>query len=116
MDTQHFIKAVSEQGKFVLDWRNWGYGLVSGIIYGAASGGSSWVALAMAKAAGLDVHILNWKELGIVCATGGVVSALAYLKQSPLPPKEEVTTQTQTTINTQTVITAASPPQTEQPK
>lgn len=61
---------------------------MGGIIGGAATAGSSWLAMAGAKSAGIDVPALNWKALGIILLSGAVTSALAYLKQSPVPPDE----------------------------
>lgn len=72
-----------------LQWNKWLYGLGSGVVGGVASGGSAWLGLAVGKAAGMEVHTLNWKELGLVCLTSGLMSAFFYLKQSPLPPDED---------------------------
>lgn len=75
-----------------LGWNKWFYGLGSGVVGGIASAGSAWLGLVAGKAAGLDVHQLNWKEFGLVCATSGLMSAFFYLKQSPLPADEEANT------------------------
>lgn len=76
----------------------WTYGLLGGIIGGAATAGTSWLAMSAAHAAGADVPMLNWKALGVILLSGALTSSLAYLKQSPLPPleeeKEEVTVTT----------------------
>lgn len=69
--------------------RRWFHGLIGGIIGGSATAGTTWLAMAGAKSAGLDVPELNWKALGVILVSGAVTSALAYLKQSPLPPVED---------------------------
>lgn len=72
--------------------KRWFHGLVGGIIGGSATAGTSWLAMAGAKSAGIDVPALNWQALGVILLSGAVTSALAYLKQSPLPPVEDDTT------------------------
>jgi hypothetical protein len=69
--------------------RVWVYGFAATIITGGATAGSSWLGMTAAKAIGIDVPVLNFKALGIICLCGGVTSALAYLKQSPLPKLED---------------------------
>lgn len=69
--------------------RKWFHGLFGGVIGGSATAGTTWLAMAGAKSAGLDVPELNWKALGVILVSGAVTSALAYLKQSPLPPVED---------------------------
>src|SRR5262245_47484006 len=86
-NTQLFIRNAA---KGAMDWRHWLYGLMSGTIGGIASAGSAWLGLAAAKASGADVHTLNWRELGIVCLSSGIVAAFAFLKQSPLPKWDDV--------------------------
>jgi len=87
-DTTTITKAIGAKGKLMLDWRNWLYGLFSGMIGGAATAGSSQLALAVSKGLGIEVDVLHWKQLGMVMLVSGLVSAFAFLKQSPLPPKE----------------------------
>jgi hypothetical protein len=87
MNTQLFTRAVS-QGSFVLDWRNWAYGLLGGAIGGAATAGSAWLGMTAAKAVGMDVPALNWKALGVILLSGALTNTFLYLKQSPLPAKE----------------------------
>lgn len=72
--------------------KRWFHGLFGGVIGGAATAGTSWLAMAGAKSAGMDVPELNWKALGVILVSGAVTSALAYLKQSPLPPVNGDTT------------------------
>jgi hypothetical protein len=60
--------------------------LVAAGVTGAASTGLS--ALGIATAAGLGVNIpkLDFKQLGVMLLSGGIIGLLAYLKQSPVPP------------------------------
>jgi hypothetical protein len=74
-------------------WRGWLHGLLAMVIGGAASAGSAWIGLAVGKASGLDVPVLNWKALGLVLLTSGLINAFLYLKQSPLPDFEEPKTE-----------------------
>jgi hypothetical protein len=71
----------------------WFWSLLAAVIGGAATAGTSWLGMAAAKAAGMDVPVLNFNALGVICLSGGVTAALGYLKQSPLPQiVEEETT------------------------
>jgi hypothetical protein len=88
MNTQFFVKTVQTKGKLMLDWRNWIYGLMSGFIGGAASAGLAALGAATASGLGMDVKSLDWKQFGIILLTSGMVSAFAFLKQSPLPAKD----------------------------
>jgi hypothetical protein len=69
------------------NWRHWLRGLIGGFIGGAATAGSAWLGMSAAHGAGVDVPVMNFKALGIILLSGGMVSLLAYLKQSPLPPE-----------------------------
>lgn len=76
--------------KHITSLKAWLHGLGSAVIGGAATGGGSWMATAVANAAGIkDVPVLNWKTVGVICAIGGLSNAFMYLKQSPLPKLEE---------------------------
>jgi len=70
----------------------WLYGLVAGIIGGAATAAASFMSLNAASTVGLNVKPLDLEQLGWVLLISGLVNAFSYLKQSPLPPLEEVTT------------------------
>lgn len=70
-------------------WRGWLHGLLAAIIGGTASAGLSYLTLNGAHAAGADVPILNFKALGLILVSSGLVSAFAYLKQSPLPEEDD---------------------------
>ncbi len=82
----------------------WAHGLGAAVIGGAASAGSTWLTMAAAKASGVDVPALNLKALGIIMLTSGILNALLYLKQSPLPSEEEEVTVTTTTTETKTPV------------
>lgn len=70
----------------LLSLRAWVYGLLSGFIGGGASAVTAWAGMAGAKGLGIDVHVLNFKEAGIVMLSSGFVTACSYLAKSPLPP------------------------------
>lgn len=67
----------------------WFWSLLAAVIGGASTAGTSWLGMAAAKAAGMDVPNLNFNALGVICLSGGVTAAMGYLKQSPLPPLVE---------------------------
>lgn len=67
----------------------WIRGLFAGMIGGGATSGVSWLGMLGAHAAGADVPALNLKALGVIFLSGALTNALAYLKQSPLPPADE---------------------------
>lgn len=72
-----------------LNWNVWLYGLLNSVIGGTATSGASWAGLSAAKASGFDVPVPNWKTLGIILVSGALTNLFFYLKQSPLPPKED---------------------------
>lgn len=78
----------------------WIRGLLAAIIGGSASAGASWMGMAAAKMAGIDVPTLNLKALGIILMSAGLASMFAYLMKSPLP--ELVTVEDTSTIKTVT--------------
>lgn len=59
--------------------------LIAAIVTGAANTGLSALGIATANGIGANVPQLDLKQLGIMLLTGGIVGALAYLKQSPVP-------------------------------
>lgn len=66
--------------------RAWLHGFGAAVVSGAASTASSALG---AMAAGYDVFDPSfWQIIGGSVVGGALVSALAYLKQSPVPPKE----------------------------
>lgn len=68
-----------------MNWKTWLKSLVAASIGGAATAGSSWAGIAVAQSVGVHVQTLDLKSLGIILASGAITSALAYLKQSPVP-------------------------------
>lgn len=75
-----------------LDWGSWLYGLMSGFIGGGAGAiGAGFAGIYtdpehFNPANGLR-HLLML--MGVTFVVGGVVTAVAYLKQSPLPQIEK---------------------------
>ncbi len=68
--------------------QKWGYGLFSGVIGGAATSLSTQGGLALVHTIAPVVQMLDFKQLGVTALAGGFWAAVAYLKQSPLPPAE----------------------------
>ena len=69
----------------ILEWRPWIYGLLSGIIGGAAT---SVVSIAGGQAIGAATF--TPRQLLAVAVVSAVVNAAMFLKQSPLPKVIEV--------------------------
>ena len=65
----------------------WFRSLVAAVITGASSTALSALGIATANGLGVNVPRLDFKQLGIMLLSGGVIGALAYLKQSPVPPE-----------------------------
>lgn len=74
----------------------WIKGLLNSIITGAATAGSSWMAVSAAKSAGFTAAELNFKTLMIILVAGSLTNAFSYLRQSPMF-QSTTTTTTQTT-------------------
>lgn len=68
----------------------WLHNLLAAIITGGSSTALASLGIAGASAVGVDVQPLNYKQLGIIALAGATVGLLAYLKQSPLPPADDV--------------------------
>lgn len=66
----------------------WLKALVAAVVTGSSSSGLSALGISVADSAGLNIGQLNLKQLGVMLVTGGLVGALAYLKQSPVPPDD----------------------------
>lgn len=80
-----------------LDWATWLYGLVSGFIGGGAGAigtGFGEVVLDPAHVAAQGTHHL-FALMGISFLFTGILTAAAYLKQSPLPKQKEIWTEEQ---------------------
>lgn len=68
--------------------RHWLHGIFSAIITGGATSGLSSLGILGSDLVGVKVPSLDWDQLAILTASGGVIGMLAYLKQSPLPPED----------------------------
>lgn len=69
--------------------RHWAHGLGSAFITGGASALTAGAATALAPTVGIAIAPLDLKQMAVVFLGSGVFGAMAYLKQSPLPPEEE---------------------------
>lgn len=72
-----------------MDWKNWLHGLVAAFIGGGASAVSAGFSATLVdpKDFNLSSGLAHMSVLmGTTFAVSGVLSAMAYLKQSPLPP------------------------------
>lgn len=75
-----------------LDWGNWFYGLISGIIGGGASAVTSGISVSMIDPKDWSIGSAKFFTLcGIVFLANGMLSAFFFLKQTPLPPLARVT-------------------------
>lgn len=82
-----------------LEWGVWWRGLLSSFIMGGATACSSWLGIVAAKAVGINVPTLDLKALGVIFLSGALTNLFSYLRQSPIPPEEEVPMDTvETTI------------------
>lgn len=92
----------------------WLYGLFSGFIGGGATAAVAAGGMGIAHASGMEVHVLNFKEIGIIFISAGVSNALSFLSKSPLPPMVTVTETTQTISQTEkTTVATKTVPETE---
>jgi hypothetical protein len=65
-----------------LRWETWAHGLIAAFIGGASS------SLIDGLSRMIENQRIDWHELLRVALIAGLLTALAYLKQSPLPPSE----------------------------
>lgn len=72
--------------------------LIAAVVTGVSSSVLASLGTAAADAVGLNVPPLDAKQLGIIALTGGLVGLLAYLKQSPIPPDDDYSQPTNTTL------------------
>lgn len=75
----------------------WIKGLLNAIVSGAATAGSSWMALAAAKSAGFTVPDLNFKALTAILITGSLTNLFSYLRNSPLFQSQVISREVTTT-------------------
>ena len=85
-----------------MNWKPWVYSIIAGGIGGFATTGLA--ILAMPEVFNFTHD--GWIHCGKLVACGILVPVLTFLKQSPLPPPEQVTTKT-TTLETKTTVTPA---------
>lgn len=74
-----------------LNTRNWLHGLVAALIGGGASAVTAGVTVSAIKpdSFNLSAQLVPTLELmGVLFAVNGILAAMAYLKQSPLPPED----------------------------
>ena len=87
-----------------LDWAGWIYGLFAALIGGGAGSVAATVgAMGLAPGQFGVAGSAGWSSLKLMGFTflfTGAISAFAFLKQSPLPPKEEETDEHNTTSGT----------------
>jgi len=74
----------------------WLSGIAGAAIGGAATAGSTWMGMSVAKEAGFAVPTLNLKALGTILVSGALTNLFFYLKTSPVPQRKEQTTVTVT--------------------
>jgi len=63
----------------------WIHALISHFVTGGASAITAGTGTALAHSIGVDVAPLNLRQIGVVFLSSGIIGAMAYLKQSPLP-------------------------------
>ncbi len=69
----------------------WGSGLLAAIVHGIAGAGASFMGLAVARGAGVDIPQLNLRQLGAVLVGSGLSALFAFLRASPIPRAEDDT-------------------------
>lgn len=85
--------------KIPQSWEQWFKTLIAGSISGSCSAIlASFGAAAVGKP-------LDWKQIGAVAGSGAFMSAVMYLKQSPLPDITETKVTTETKKTTETTET-----------
>lgn len=70
--------------------RIWLHKLIAAIITGGSTTALSALGIAGANAVGVQVQPMDLKQIGVLFASGAIVGLLAYLKQSPIPPEEDL--------------------------
>jgi hypothetical protein len=70
-------------------WKIWLYGLAAGVIGGTATAISAILAVPVVHAAGMEVRPLDWQQIKVVAIGAAFINLVAYLKQSPIPPRDD---------------------------
>lgn len=68
--------------------KHWFHGLGAAFIGGGATAITAQSGLVAAQTVGMKVTLMDLKTIGVVFLSSGIFSAVAYLKQSPLPPED----------------------------
>jgi len=69
------INPTASVGKF----EAWFYGLLNAVLIGGSTSVTTWLGMAAAKGAGLDVPALNLKAVGVIFVSGAMVKFFLYL-------------------------------------
>ena len=64
----------------------WIKALVAAVVGGISNAGLAALGITGANVVGMTIPQLDPKQFGSICVSGGLVGALLYLKQSPVPP------------------------------
>lgn len=105
--TQFFINAK----KHITPAESWTWGLLNSVIIGGSTSVVSWMSMAAAKQAGLNVPSLNLKALGVIFVSGAVTKFFLYLSQG-LPMLKETTDENYIKTNPSTGVVEAGTRQT----
>lgn len=73
--------------RLTTDWRTWLRGLISAFIQGGSSAVLGSLGLASGEAMGLEVHALDYKQMGGVFLGAAVIRLLFYLNQHAVPDR-----------------------------
>lgn len=74
--------------KKLLNWRAWFRGLWSSIVQGGSSAVLGSLGLVGANLAGVDVAVLDYKQMGGVFLGAAFLRLMLYVNQYPLPEEE----------------------------
>lgn len=80
--------------------RNWLRGLFGGVIGGGANAVLSAFGIAGAAAINDNITPLDLRHVGIMFASGAIISTMMFLKDSPLPPSQNGDTEITSKPNT----------------
>lgn len=68
--------------------KQWAKALIATIVTGGANNALAALGIGAANMVGIKIPALDLNQMGMIMLSGGLVGALAYLKQSPVPPDE----------------------------
>ena len=60
--------------------------LIAAVVTGASNAGLASLGIAGADSIGVNIPSLQWKQIGVMVVSGGIVGLFAYLKTAPVPP------------------------------